>query len=79
MIVQANDKIPQDKVVRVAKANVCLLKELGRQRVEEGEPKELSTCSNGGGWNRRNLKMFNYYKKKFKEIHVDIRKKKKGG
>jgi hypothetical protein len=41
-------------VVRRAKMNVCLLKELGRQGVEEGEPKELSTRSNGGGWNRRN-------------------------
>ncbi len=46
--------LTQDKVVRGAKTNVRLLKELGRQCVEEGEPKELSTCSYGGGWNRRN-------------------------
>ncbi len=70
-----NSKVPQDKVVRGAKKNVHLLLELGRQHVEEGEPKELFTCSNGGGWIRRNQTMFNYYKKRLKEIHANICKK----
>jgi hypothetical protein len=54
MIVQANIKVPQDKVVRGTKTNVHLLKELGRQCVEEGKSKELSTHSIGGRWNMRN-------------------------